>query len=50
VFSPGDFDGDRRNDVLAASPSGSLRLYRGNGRGGWIGGGTRIGSGWHTYR
>jgi hypothetical protein len=36
VFSPGDFNGDRRSDVLARTPGGLLYLYPGNGSGGWL--------------
>ena len=34
LFSPGDFTGDGRSDVLAVRSNGGLYLYRGNGRGG----------------
>jgi hypothetical protein len=36
VFSPGDFDGDTFSDVIVRTTGGELRLYRGNGKGGWI--------------
>ncbi|OJF11021.1 FG-GAP repeat domain-containing protein [Couchioplanes caeruleus] len=36
VFSPGDFNGDGNSDVIARLATGELRLYRGNGKGGWI--------------
>ena len=35
VFSPGDFDGDGNNDILARDSSGVLYLYPGDGDGGW---------------
>jgi hypothetical protein len=50
VFSPGDFSGDRRIDVMAVNQAGELVLYRGNGRGGWASGGLKIGKGWTMYR
>jgi len=50
VFSPGDFTGDHRTDVMAVTSTGDLLLYRGNGRGGWSGVGQRIGKGWDIYR
>jgi len=50
VFSPGDFSGDRRTDVMAVNSAGDLVLYRGNGRGGWASGGLKIGKGWTVYR
>ena len=36
IFSSGDFTGDGRTDVIVRDPNGELRLYRGNGKGGWI--------------
>jgi len=50
VFSPGDFTGDRRADVMAVTAAGDLILYRGNGRGGLTSGSKKIGSGWNAYR
>jgi hypothetical protein len=49
VFSPGDFTGDGRSDVLARKTNGDLYLYAGDGRGGWAGAGRKIGSGWNTF-
>ena len=49
VFSPGDFTGDGKADLLAETSAGDLYLYRGNGLGGFAGGGTRIGSGWNVF-
>jgi len=49
VFSPGDFSGDGRADVVAARTNGDLYLYRGNGLGGFAGAGTKIGAGWGTF-
>jgi FG-GAP-like repeat len=50
VFSPGDFSGDRRSDVMAVTPAGDLLLFRGNGRGGWASGARKIGNGWDAFR
>ena len=49
VLSPGDFTGDDKADVIAVKPSGEMYLYRGNGRGGFTGAGTRIGTGWGIF-
>ena len=49
VLSPGDFTGDDKADVIAVKPNGDMYLYRGNGRGGFSGGGTRIGTGWGIF-
>jgi hypothetical protein len=49
VFSSGDFTGDGRSDILAVKPNGDLYLYRGNGLGGFAGGGSRIGAGWGIF-
>lgn len=50
VFSPGDFDGDGAVDLLAVRPDGALRLYAGDGAGGWrTGVGQVIGSGWQIF-
>jgi len=47
--TPGDFNGDGHPDLLARTPAGSLYLYRGNGTGGFLGGGTVIGTGWNMF-
>ena len=50
LFSPGDFTGDGKPDVLARQPDGALLLYRGDGAGGWLTGtGEQIGSGWQPF-
>jgi len=49
VFSPGDFTGDGRADILGVTPGGDLFLYRGNGVGGFTGAGVRIGTGWNMF-
>ncbi len=42
-----DFDGDRRVDIIARDAEGNLRLYRGNGAGGFLAGtGEVIGARW----
>ncbi|HEX6918230.1 MAG TPA: FG-GAP-like repeat-containing protein [Phycicoccus sp.] len=49
IFSPGDWDGDGHNDLLAIVKStGELRLYRGNGAGGFLGQRV-ISTGWQRY-
>jgi Fibronectin type III domain/FG-GAP-like repeat len=50
VFSPGDFSGDHRTDVMAVNTAGDLLLYRGNGRGGFAAAGQTIGKGWAPFR
>jgi len=51
AFSPGDFNGDGKTDVIARKTDGDLLLYRGNGTGGWINGTApdKIGSGWQAF-
>ncbi|RKN48478.1 VCBS repeat-containing protein [Micromonospora endolithica] len=52
IFSPGDFNGDGFADVIVRNSAGQLKLYRGNGRGGWQNGTApdTIGtSGWNQY-
>ena len=48
VFSPGDFTGDGKPDVIARTSGGLLYLYPGNGSGGWL---PRrlIGRGWNMF-
>ena len=48
-LSPGDFTGDRKSDILALTAAGGLYLYHGNGLGGFIGGSTKIGTGWNVF-
>lgn len=48
VFSPGDFDGDGHNDVLARDSVGSLFLYPGDGYGGWLPT-VQVGAGWNIF-
>ncbi|MFG1654361.1 LamG-like jellyroll fold domain-containing protein [Micromonospora sp. NPDC049275] len=48
IFSPGDFNGDGKPDVLYRKADGSLMMVRGNGTGGWITGlAETIGAGWN---
>jgi hypothetical protein len=50
LFSPGDFSGDGKPDVLAARNDGAFFLYHGNGAGAWITGiPAQIGSGWQQF-
>jgi hypothetical protein len=48
-LSTGDFTGDAKTDILGIKSSGDLFLYRGNGLGGFTGGGTKIGAGWGIF-
>ncbi|MBB4693906.1 FG-GAP-like repeat-containing protein [Paractinoplanes abujensis] len=51
IFSPGDFTGDGFADVIGRTSTGELKLYRGNGKGGWLNGTNPdvIGSGWNSF-
>ncbi|HLL64206.1 MAG TPA: VCBS repeat-containing protein [Micromonosporaceae bacterium] len=51
IFSPGDFNSDGFADVIARNSKGELKLYRGNGRGGWQNGSDpdEIGTGWNQF-
>jgi murein DD-endopeptidase MepM/ murein hydrolase activator NlpD len=44
-----DYTGDTFADVLAVDATGALRLYQGNGSGGWSSS-RQVGSGWKTFR
>jgi stage II sporulation protein D len=48
VFSPGDFNGDGKSDVIARTSGGLLYLYPGNGSGGWLQP-RLIGRGWNAF-
>ena len=50
VFGIGDVTGDGRNDLLGLRTDGSLWLYVGNGRGGFIGSGHKIATGFAGAR
>ncbi len=51
VMAPGDFDGDGQADLIAIRQDGVLKLYRGDGAGGFLDlVGTKIGTGWATFR
>ncbi|KRF07071.1 hypothetical protein ASH00_16125 [Arthrobacter sp. Soil782] len=43
-----DFNGDGTTDVLARDTAGKLWLYKGNGKGGWLGR-VQVGSGWQGF-
>ena len=45
----GSFTGDDRADVIGVKSSGEMYLYKGNGHGGFTGGGVKIGSGWGSF-
>lgn len=50
VIAPGDFSGDRKSDVIGITTEGTMRLYPGNGAGGWANAsGTVIGTGWNMF-
>lgn len=48
LFSPGDFNGDGKSDVIARTFGGLLYLYPGNGSGGWLPP-RLIGQGWNKF-
>ena len=51
VLAPGDFGGDDRSDLIGLGTDGIMRLYDGNGTGGWASGsGRQIGSSWNLFR
>ena len=45
ITGRGDYSGDAKTDILAVDTNGTLRLYRGNGLGGFPGW-TGVGVGW----
>jgi GH25 family lysozyme M1 (1,4-beta-N-acetylmuramidase) len=49
VITAGDLNSDRKPDLLATKPDGSLWYYSGTGTGGVSGGGTQVGSGWNMF-
>jgi hypothetical protein len=52
MFSPGDFNGDGKSDIIGRKPDGTLWMYRGDGAGQFLGegAGTLIGgAGWQVY-
>ena len=49
TFSPLDFTGDDRSDLLGVTTAGDLYRYRGNGIGGFTGSGAKIGTGWGGF-
>ena len=48
MFSPGDFNGDHKTDVIVRTSAGLLYLCPGNGLGGWLPL-RRIGQGWNAF-
>ena len=49
MAGPGDMNGDRKPDLLARDTAGTLWLYQGNGRGGWLSR-SQAGNGWNYMR
>ncbi len=49
VYAPGDWNGDRRADVITVRPDGLMFLYPGNGNG-TLASPRQIGNGWQGYR
>ncbi|MBL7255557.1 FG-GAP-like repeat-containing protein [Paractinoplanes lichenicola] len=51
VFPVGDFSGDGALDIVGRNAAGELKLYRSNGKGGWLNGGSPevIGTGWNNF-
>jgi hypothetical protein len=48
IFSPGDFSGDGKADVLWRKTDGTFYMVRGNGTGGWVTGTSeQIGTAWN---
>jgi subtilisin family serine protease len=47
VIAPGDLNSDRKPDLLARDSNGTLWLYPGNGRGGWLSR-VQVGPGWNV--
>ncbi|UXM91408.1 FG-GAP repeat domain-containing protein [Paenarthrobacter sp. JL.01a] len=48
VFSPGDFDGDGKSDMMVRDSAGGLYLFSGDGAGGWKPA-RAIGNGWNIF-
>jgi hypothetical protein len=46
IFSPGDFSGDGKMDIMARGGNGVLYMYKGDGNGGWISDGPGPGGSW----
>jgi V8-like Glu-specific endopeptidase len=50
ILTPGDWKGDSHQALIGRTRAGQLRLYQGNGAGGWLNGaGVQIGSGWNIF-
>jgi surface antigen len=50
VFSPGDFSGDGKADVMAVLSDGRLALFPGNGKSGWKGSRVTVATGFQTAK
>ncbi|MBX3100119.1 MAG: VCBS repeat-containing protein [Salinibacterium sp.] len=49
VLAPGDFNGDGKSDLMAIQTDGILKLFPGDGNGGY-GTGVQIGTGWAGFK
>lgn len=51
IFSPGDFNGDGKTDVMGVDSNGNLKLYTGNGVGSWANAsGVVVGTGFNRFQ
>jgi hypothetical protein len=49
IYGPGDWDGDKKADVVTVDSAGNMWLRKGTGSGS-VGGAVQIGRGWTAYR
>ncbi|MDR1798318.1 MAG: FG-GAP-like repeat-containing protein [Bifidobacteriaceae bacterium] len=49
VYGPGDWNGDKKADVVTVDANGAMWLRKGDGKGG-VGSAVQIGRGWSAYR
>ncbi|MDR1798326.1 MAG: InlB B-repeat-containing protein, partial [Bifidobacteriaceae bacterium] len=49
VYGPGDWDGDKKNDIITVDPAGNMWLRKGDGKGS-LATPIQIGRGWSNYR
>ncbi|MDR1823917.1 MAG: FG-GAP-like repeat-containing protein [Bifidobacteriaceae bacterium] len=50
VFGPGDWDGDKKADLISVTPGGVMYLHKGDGAGGLSSKAIEIGHGWTSFR